>query len=487
MIEDPDRCYAALGARDPRYDGWFVVAVTSTGIYCRPSCPARTPRRDNVRFYATAAAAQNVGFRACKRCRPDASPGSPAWDQRADVVGRAMRLIGDGVVDREGVGGLASRLGYSSRHVHRQLVAEVGAGPLALSRAQRAQTARTLIERTELPFTEVAYAAGFRSLRQFNDTVRQVYDLTPTALRTRARRGAVVHGETIVLRLAARLPVAVGPMVSHLRARLIEGMEAWTTEGSYLRALGLPRGGGSAELTVHDDHVMARLNLADVRDLAAAVHRCRRMLDLDADPVAVDAHLAEDRTLRTMVAARPGLRVPGYPDPFEAAVRTILGQQVSLAGARRSWARLVERAGGELPGALGDVRRRFPTADEVAASDLSGLGLTGQRERTLRTLAEAVADGRISLHVGADRAELRQVLLAVPGIGPWSVEEVALRGLGDPDAFPATDLVLGQAAKRLGLAWNASDLDARAEGWRPWRAYAAQHLWTDVAVAAQAA
>ena len=477
MIDDPDRCYAALRARDPRYDGWFLFGVTSTGIYCRPSCPARTPRRDNVRLFPTSAAAQRARFRACKRCRPDTSPGSPEWDQRADLVGRAMRLIADGLVDREGVGGLAARLGYSSRHVHRQLTLEVGAGPLALARAQRAQTARVLIETTAMPFTEAAYAAGFRSLRQFNDTVREVYALTPTELRKRARRGVNAHAGTIVLRLPVRQPVASDRVFDHLAVRMVDGVEELTSDGTYRRALLLPRGEGVVELSMRPGHALARLRLGDVRDLTAAVQRCRRLLDLDADPVAVDSHLADDPALAALVAAAPGTRVPAYPDPYEAAVRTVLGQQVSLAAARRCWSRLVERTGGRLEDPVGGVRRRFPGAEELAEADLAGLGLTRQRERTLRALTDAVVSGRLALHVGADRDELRDTLRSIPGIGPWTVEEVALRGLGDPDAFPATDLVLGRVASRLGLPAGARELTDRAEGWRPWRAYAAQHLW----------
>ncbi len=487
MIDDPDRCYAALQARDPRYDGWFIVAVSTTGIYCRPSCPARTPRRDRVRFFSTSAAAQGEGFRACKRCRPDTSPGSPEWDQRADLVGRAMRLIADGVVDRDGVEGLARRLGYTPRHLHRQLRAEVGAGPLSLARAQRAQTARTLIESTAMPFTEVAYASGFRSLRRFNDTVREVFDLTPTELRRRARSGASIGSSTLRLRLPLRRPIASWLITDHLAVRAIDGVEQVCAQGFYRRSLALPRGEGVVEFAMRSDHVQAHLHLTDLRDLTAAVDRSRRMLDLDADPEAVDAHLAADPVLAPLVAAAPGIRVPSYPDPFEAAVRTLLGQQVSLAGARRFWTRLVARTGGVLDHPIEEVTRRFPSAEELAEADLAGLGLTTRRERALRHLAIEVAAGDIDLRIGADRDVVRASLAAVPGIGPWTVEEVALRGLADPDAFPETDLVLRQVAARLGLGDDAAQLRARAERWRPWRAYAAQHLWTNAVAERRAA
>lgn len=477
MIDDPDRCYAALRARDPRFDGWFFVAVTTTGIYCRPSCPALTADRRNVRFHATAASAQAAGFRACKRCRPDAAPGSPAWDLRADLAGRAMRAIVDGVVDREGVAGLARRLGYSARHVHRELTAAVGAGPLALARAQRAQTARLLIETSELGFAEVAFAAGFGSVRQFNATVREVFASTPSQLRARAGRGGSAEPGALVLRLPLRQPASLGPAFAHLADRAVPGLEEPTDGGGHRRALALPHGPAIATLTPMTDHVRAVLRVADLRDLTAAVARCRRLLDLDADPAAVDAHLAADPRLAPLVAAHPGLRVPGATDPFEAAVRTVLGQQVSVASARGIAARIVARLGESLAAPWGGVVRAFPSPDVLATADLADVGLPGGRSRTVAALAAAVVDERLPLDVSADRSELRRALGALPGIGPWSAEVVALRALGDPDAFPATDLVLRRAAQARGIPAEARALLAAAEAWRPWRSYAAQHLW----------
>lgn len=487
MLDDPDRCYAAFQARDPRFDGWFVVGVTSTGIYCRPSCPSLPPRRDRVRFLATAAAAQRAGFRACKRCRPDASPGSPAWDHRADLVARAMRLIADGVVDREGVHGLATRLGYSARHVTRQLVEEVGAGPLALARTQRAQTARVLIETTHLTFTEVAFAAGFGSVRQFNDAVRAVFATTPTVLRERAGRGVVSGGDTLRLRLAHRQPAAMGPVFDHLAARAVPGLESLVTPDRYRRSLRLPHGSGIVELVAAPQHVAASLQLADLRDLGAAVERCRRLLDLDADPIAVDERLASDRVMARLVTAVPGLRVPHSVDPFEAAVRIVLGQQVSVAGARRFTQRLVARFGDRLDRPWGGVTTRFPDAQTLAAADLDAIGLTSRRAATIRALATAVASGALDLDVGVDRRDTLDALGRLSGVGPWTVQMVALRGLGDPDAFPATDLVLRRAAGLLGLPSAGADLTAHAAAWRPWRAVAAQHLWWHAAADARRA
>lgn len=334
MQLDFDWCYRAVDSRDSRFDGWFYTAVTSTGIYCRPSCPARTPLRRNVRFYRSAAAAQSAGFRACRRCRPDAVPGSPEWDIRADVVARAMRLIADGVVDRDGVPGLAQRLGYTERHLHRMLTAEVGAGPLALARAQRAQAARVLIETTRLGLAEVAFAAGFGSVRQFNDTVRLVYGVPPSALRGatgRSHNGE--NAETVTLRLAYRTPLHAESLLGFLGARALPGVEA--LDGyAYRRALRLPHGPAVVALAAAGGHIRARVRLADVRDLSPAVARCRRLLDLDADPVAVDAALAADPALAASVAGQPGVRVPRAVDGFELAVRAVVGQQVSVAGAR---------------------------------------------------------------------------------------------------------------------------------------------------------
>ena len=309
-LPDAEVCYRAIQGRDARFDGWFVVGVTSTGIYCRPSCPARTPRRANVRFFASAAAAQGDGFRACMRCRPDAAPGSPEWDARSDLVARAMRMIGDGVVERDGVPGLARRLGYTERHLTRMVRAELGAGPLAIARARRAQTARILIETTPLPFAQVAFAAGFASIRQFNSTIREVYALTPRELRARGRAGDEAGPGAVSLRLAYRAPHDLDAAFGFLAARAVAGVEV-ADGGSYRRVLRLPGGLGRVTLAPADGHVARRAALDDLRDLGAAVARCRRILDLDADPVAVDAALSEDPVLAPLVARRPGAADPG--------------------------------------------------------------------------------------------------------------------------------------------------------------------------------
>jgi AraC family transcriptional regulator of adaptative response / DNA-3-methyladenine glycosylase II len=469
-----ENCCRAIESGDSRFDGWIYVGVTSTGIYCRPSCPARTPKRKNVQFYATAAAAQGAGFRACRRCRPDAVPGSPEWDVRADVVARAMRLVADGVVDREGVSGLAARLGYTPRHLHRLLVSEVGAGPQSLARAQRAHTARLLLETTDLPVTDVAFAAGFGSVRQFNDTIRAVFAAAPSVLRGGRSAGARTAG-TVVLRLPYREPFDAAALIRHLADRAVPGLEQ-VHASTYRRALRLPYGSGTVELTPENGYVRCTLRLADLRDLGAAATRCRRLLHLDADPVGAADVLGTDPLLGPLVRQRPGLRVPGSVDPFETAIRAVLGQQVSIVSARALAARIAATYGDPLRVPDDGVVRTFPRPDALA--EAAEMPVPVARARTIRTLAAAVAAGDIDLSPGTDRAEIRQALQALPGIGAWTAEYVALRGLGDPDAFPAGDLGLRQAMGVLGLPAGHGDAGAVAERWRPLRSLAAQHLWT---------
>jgi AraC family transcriptional regulator of adaptative response / DNA-3-methyladenine glycosylase II len=461
MELDFEQCYRALASRDDRFDGFFVTAVRTTGIYCRPSCPALTPKRGNVRFLPSAAAAQRDGFRACLRCRPDAAPGSPEWNVRADVVARAVRLIADGVVDRGGVPGLANRLGYTERHLNRMLTAELGAGPIALARAQRAQTARVLIETTTLGLADVAFAAGFGSVRQFNDTIREIYGKAPSDLREKARptTGA------LTLRLPFRSPLHAGALLDFLGARVIEGVDE-RTDNTYTRVLNLPHGTATAALTPLPGHVKAELTLADVRDLAPAVSRCRRLLDLDADPAAVDETLAVDPALTETVGKDPGVHVPGAVDGFEIAVRAVVGQQVSVAAAKRVLAKIVTAAGSA----------GFPSADVVRTLPDEAFAMPAARKATLRVLATTVVDG-LQLDGGSDRSEVREALLELPGIGPWTADYIALRALGDPDVFLPTDLGVRRGAKALGLPDDPKELAAHAERWRPWRSYATIRLW----------
>lgn len=488
---DDDGLYRAVQSRDRRFDGWFVLGVTSTHIYCRPSCPATTPRRVNVRFYRTAAAAQSAGFRACKRCRPDASPGSPEWNVRGDVVARAMRLIGDGVVDRDGVGGLARRLGYSERHLVRIVAGELGAGPLAIARAQRAHTARVLIETTDMSITEVAFAAGFGSVRQFNDTVREVFAATPSELRSRGtgilRSAAGERGTdagSVTLRLAVRAPFDADAVLGFLGVRAVPGVEEWDGV-TYSRSLALPHGQALVSFAPADGAVMATMRLTDWRDIAPAVGRCRRLLDLDADPVAVDAALGADPMLAPLVARRPGLRSPGAVDGGEIAVRAVLGQQVSVAGARTLAGRLTAAVGEPLADGLrrpgSTIDRVFPTCAALAEIDPAALPLPEARRRTLVGICAAVAADDIVIDPGVDRTELSRRLVELPGIGAWTASYITMRGVGDPDVFLPTDLGVRHALERLGLEATPRVAALRAATWRPWRSYALHHLWASLA------
>ncbi len=493
VLLDQERCYRAVASRDARFDGHFITAVRTTRIYCRPSCPAVTPKRANVEFLPTAGAAQQRGYRACRRCLPDAVPGSPEWNVRADLAARAMRLIADGVVEREGVTGLATQLGYSERQLNRVLTAELGAGPLALARAHRAHTARLLIETTPLGMADVAFAAGFTSIRQFNDTVREVYGVPPTALRAESgrRRGAApaVAG-TLVLRLPYRPPFDADGLLGFFGARAFAGVES-VVDGEYRRTLRLPHGAATVALDLSAAaHVVATLRLADPRDLGPAVARLRRLLDLDADPVAVDELLGADPVLAPRVAAVPGIRLPGTVDGAETALRAVLGQQVSVAAARTTGARLAAALGERLPAVLAcgvDARSAdaprggpdllFPTPDVIAERGAEVLTGPARRVATVTRLCEAIASGDIVLDAGRDPAGLRADLLALPGIGPWTAGYLAMRLLGDPDELLATDLAVRRGAAALGLPSDVDSLVARAENWKPWRSYAATHLW----------
>ena len=477
MVEDFESCYRAVQSRDPRFDGWFFTAVTSTHIYCRPSCPAQTPLRRNVRFYPSAAAAQRAGFRACKRCRPNASPGSPEWDARADVAARAMRLIADGLVDREGVPGLAAALGYSVRQLERTLQAEIGAGPLAIARAQRAQTARILIETTGLPMIDVAHASGFSSVRQFNDTVQAVFDSSPTTLRSRTRQAQQPTSDPttpLVLRLAFRHPLCPDNLFGHLAATAVPGVEE-VVNGTYRRTLDLAHGPGIVELTPTPDFITCRALLSDMRDLTATIARCRWLLDLDADPVAIDEQLSADRVLRPLVAKARGRRVPRCVDANEMALRAVLGQHISTAAARTHAARVVTEHGVPVCDAHGSLTHLFPRPESLRMVQLA---MPAKRREAFDALVEALDTRRLDLGPGCDRDEAMSVMSGLPGIGPWTKQVISMRALGDPDAFPETDLGVRRAAESLGLPATPATLVERSGRWRPWRAYAVQYLWS---------
>ena len=556
MTLDFDTCYRAVLARDPRFDGRFFTGVTSTGIYCRPICPARTPARLNIRFFPHAGAAEAAGFRACRRCRPEASPGSPEWNARADLAARAVRLIADGYADEHGISGLARRLAVTERHLRRLLLAELGTTPIALARTTRLQTARRLLAETDMPVTEIAFASGFASVRQFNASFREAYGRPPTALRARVPRprqrptrgarpglapavgmrvrdepgtdgrgqdrrgqdrrgldgqdtdeqgtyghgtagtGPGPHGDTaggtwLTLRLACREPFDGRSLLRFLAARAIAGVEE-VTQSRYARTIRVPGGSGIVELVPpparggekgraappgRGAQVLLRVRLTSLRGIGQVVSRCRQLFDLDADPQAIAAALAADEALAPLVAARPGLRVPGAYDGFELAVRAVIGQQVSVPAASTLTGRLAARHGTRLDGAAGPtgpLSVLFPRPADLADADLAGLGLTTARQATLRALAAACAGGRLSLDPGTDPEETADRLAELPGVGPWTVAYIMMR-TGDPDAFPGSDLGLRRAMERLGID------PGRADRWRPWRAYAALHLWAALA------
>jgi AraC family transcriptional regulator of adaptative response / DNA-3-methyladenine glycosylase II len=474
-----DERYRAIDSRDPRFDGQFVTAVRSTRIYCRPSCPARTPKAANVTFYPTSAAAHEAGYRACKRCLPEAAPGSPQWNLRGDTAGRAMRLIADGVIEREGVPGLARRLGYSPRHLTRILTAELGAGPLALSRAHRAQTARMLLVGTDLPASDVAYSAGFASVRQFNDTVREVFGMPPLELRARRRtRDAGVPG-AIDLVLPHRGPLDSAGLFAWMTARALDGVET-ATDASFARVLRLPGGPAWFELRVDEEgRVRLRARLTHLGDLTTLVTRARRLFDLDADPIALDEALARHPRLAPLVAGLPGIRVPGAADPHEMLIRAMVGQQITVSSARTQLSALVAELGEPLGGFDG-VERLFPTMAAIAEHGADVLRGPAARIRAITGAAAALADGSLVLTPGDDGAHQREALLAMPGIGPWTADYVRMRVLGDPDVLLPGDVAVRAGAAAAGIPSDPRALAEWASTVAPWRSYLTAHLWRAV-------
>lgn len=467
--------YAAISSRDARFDGQFVTAVRSTGIYCRPSCPARTPKEANVTFFPTSAAAHEAGYRACKRCLPEAAPGSPDWNLRGDVAGRAMRLIADGVVEREGVSGLAARLGYSSRHLTRLLAAELGAGPLALARAHRAHTARMLLIGTDLPAADVAFSAGFASVRQFNDTVREVFGMTPTELRARRRADHARTPTGIDLALPYREPFDPAGLFGWMAVRALPGVE----EGdgaSFSRTLRLPHGPAWFRLSHDGAKLRLEARLESLADLSTLVARARRLFDLDADPLAIDEALSRHPELAEHVAQNPGIRLPGTADPHELLIRAMVGQQISVAAARTHLTRLAEALGERIE-LGGEPRLLFPTMAAIAEHGADVLRGPAARIRAITGAAAALASGDLTLTTGDDGAAQRAALLAMPGIGAWTADYVRMRVIGDPDIVLTGDVALRAGAARAGIPAEPRELAAWAVRTAPWRSYLSMHLW----------
>jgi AraC family transcriptional regulator of adaptative response / DNA-3-methyladenine glycosylase II len=470
-----EQCYRALASRDRRFDGRFFVAVRTTGVYCRPICPARTPKLENVLFFPSAAAADEAGFRACLRCRPETAPGTPAWAGTSAVVARALRLIRQGALDDAEVGALATRLGVGERQLRRLFVRHLGTSPASVARVFRLHFARSLVDQTTLPLGEVAFAAGYRSIRQFNHALRASFGRSPTELRRR-RPAAATNGGGLALRLPYREPFDWGAAIGFLAPRAIPGVEAVTPE-AYRRTIVVGDATGVVEVApVAGEAALAlRVRGVDYGELFALVERARRLFDLGADPAPIAAHLRRSPWLAASVRARPGLRVPGAWDPFEVAVRAVVGQQVSVAAATTVCGRLVERFGRPVADEPG-LTRVFPTPEALADADPAGMGLPRARAETIRALARAVAERSLVLDAPRGLDDAVERLGALPGVGPWTAHYVAMRAFGEPDAFPASDLGLRRAVSR-GTPVGAEKLSAMADAWRPWRAYAAMHLW----------
>ncbi len=468
----------ARASRDPRFDGKFFIAVTSTRIYCRPVCPVPSPKPANIRYYDSAVSAAEAGYRPCLRCRPEAAPGTPAWLGTSAVVRRALRLIQEGVLDEISVDDLAGRLGIGPRHLHRLFVQHLGAAPLTVAQTRRLHFAKRLLDETDLPMTEVAIAAGFGSVRRFNDAFQRTYARAPREIRKRRRvEPTPAARDEVVLKLPFRPPYDWEQVLGFFATRAVPGVESVDARG-YRRILAT-REGGTALVAVSalpGEHALElRVRGASPSELFHVAAAARHAFDVAADPGLVGQALGSDPLLGPLVKKRPGLRVPGAWDPFEVAVRAVLGQQVSVAAARTLAGRLVVRAGRALQPAEGDLRYAFPDAGALAGASLDGLGITGARVRALHGLARAVAEGRLDF--GGPSDEVTAALAALPGFGAWTAQYVALRGLGEPDAFPEGDLVLRRMAAGGAAPLSTRALATLAEGWRPWRAYAALHLW----------
>ena len=479
MNLDPDTCYRALRTRDPRFDGRFFTAVRTTGIYCRPVCPARTPKRENCVFLPCAAAAQEAGYRPCLRCRPEASPGTPAWLGTSATVSRGLRLIADGALDEGGVDALAARLGIGARHLRRLFVTHLGATPQSVAHTRRVLFAKKLIDETALPMAQVAFAAGFSSVRRFNTALRDAYGRPPRELRRGRRAAADADALDLSLRLPYRPPLDFGAFLAFFAPRATPGVES-VEGGVYRRTLALGDARGSVEVRADGSahQLLARVRLDSPAPLIDVTERLRRIFDLGADPEEISTQLRRDRRLTRRLERRPGVRVPGSWDGFELAVRAVLGQQVSVKGATRLAGRLVEAYGEPAP-ETGDpaLSRLFPRADALAEADPARLGIPRARAGAIAALARAVARDELRLDGSADLDESLARLQELPGIGPWTAQLIAMRALGEPDALPAGDLGLRRGLGRAGDLASAAEVEARAEAWRPWRAYGAMLYW----------
>lgn len=470
---DPDICFRALRSRDARFDGRFFIAVRTTGIYCRPICPARAAKRENLVFFAHAAAAEDAGYRPCLRCRPDAAPSTPTWSGTKAVVSRALRLIGEGALDSGDVDELGSRVGLGARHLRRLFLRHLGATPIAIAQTRRLHLARTLIHSTRLPLSDVAFGSGFGSLRRFNAAFRAAYGIPPTSLRKKG--GCPAPSANIELRLAYRPPYDWAGLLGFLRPRAIAGVER-VGQDEYARTIVIGDEWGIIRVrhAPRGQHLLLSIPLS----LSASIHRIAervsRMFDVAADPDVIASQLGRDRLMAPIVARHPGLRMPGCWDRFELAVRAVAGQQITVAAATKILGRIASTWGTGVESGDPELTTLFPTPATLAQVELSGM--PAARARTLRELARVVAAGSDCLQTGASLEISMARLVALPGIGPWTANYIAMRALGEPDAFPAGDVALRRAAGKGSLVPEA-ELLRRAERWRPWRAYATIYLW----------
>ena len=474
MTLDWQSCSRARLSRDARFDGKFFIGVLSSGVYCRPICPARTANERNVRYYPSAAAAAEAGFRPCLRCRPECSPGTPAWIGTPNTVSRALRLIDESGLEDGGVEALAERLGVGARHLRRLFLRHLGATPTAVAQTRRLHFAKKLIDETSLPMTEVALASGFGSVRRFNAGIRKTYHRTPTQIRRIARHTAIQPENQYLFRLRFRPPYNWPGMLAFLAARATPGIEA-VEQGRYRRSISLNGSRGYFEVSLDEENhaLVVRVQFGDPRLLFFVIERIRAMFDLNADWAAIVPGLRSDPVLVERVKAHPGLRVPGCWSGFELATRAILGQQITVKGATALSGRIV-RTFGEPFSAAHNLTHLFPPPEVLANADLASIGLPKARAETIRAVARAVCDGRISFEGIVEVNAFLGRLIEIPGIGKWTAQYVAMRALREPDAFPSGDLGLLRA---LGLD-SSRELERRAEAWRPWRAYAAMYLWS---------
>jgi AraC family transcriptional regulator of adaptative response / DNA-3-methyladenine glycosylase II len=477
MVLDRLACDRARRSRDARFDGRFFIGVTTTRVYCRPICPARAPKDENVRYFPTAAAAEAAGFRPCLRCRPEASPGTPAWSGTSGVVSRALGLIGDGVLDETGVDGLSERVGLTSRHLRRLFAQHLGATPLEVALTRRAHFAKQLLDETSLSCGQIATAAGFGSVRRFNSEVRRTFHRTPTELRHLAPAPAAAEVGRYRFHLSYRPPYDWPAVLAFLSARATPGVEC-VRGGTYSRTITVDGRDGiiSVAPATSRSALILEVQFGDARRLLSIVERVRRVFDLGADPILIGECLGADRWLRRSLARHPGIRTPGAWDGFELAVRAVLGQQVTVRAATTVAGRLAERFGSPLGNPEGlppQLLRLFPTPSQLADAEIESIGVVRSRAHAIRTLARTVSSGAIRFGPSADAAEAVTALTAIPGIGNWTAQYIAMRAFGEPDAFPSGDVVL----RRMAGNCSTRELDRRSEAWRPWRAYAVMLLW----------